>query len=93
MRTFVAREKDKLRRVAVIATMNAGGATNAFAEVADILGHGVMRRMAIHARAIEDGSGTGDLIDFGAALQPGAAGEPQRQAAWTDPEVRPGAAR
>jgi hypothetical protein len=93
MRTFVAREKDKLRRVAVIATMNAGGATNAFAEVADILGHGVMRRMAIHARAIEDGSGTGDLIDFGAALQPGAAGEPQRQAAWTEPEVRPGAAR
>ena len=34
MRTFVQREKDAIRRVAVISTMNSGGASNALAEIA-----------------------------------------------------------
>jgi len=68
MRSFVARYRDHLPRAAVIATMNSGGATNVFREVADILGHGLVRGAAFKARALEDGSSTGDLLDFGKGL-------------------------
>ena len=76
MRSFVALRKDGLPRVAVIATMNAGGAINAYAEVAHLLGHAPVASAAFVQREIEDGSGTTRLLDFGDALEGGAAAEP-----------------
>ncbi|MFC5499365.1 flavodoxin [Caenimonas terrae] len=70
MRSFVAIHRERLQRVAVIATMNAAGASNAFAEIARLLGRPPVRCIALLARSIEDGSGTGELLDFGAALEP-----------------------
>lgn len=87
MRSFVAREREALRRVAVISTMNSGGASNAVAEIAHLLGHDVVvDAAAFKAREIEDGSGTGRLLAFGDALQPGsAASQPARQPARAAP--------
>ena len=86
MRSFVARQRESLRRVAVITTMNSGGASNAVAEIAHLLGHDVIHTAAFTAREIEDGSGTGRLLAFGDALVPGStATQPARQAAWTAP--------
>lgn len=87
MRSFVARERLALRRVAVISTMNSGGASNAVAEIAHLLGHDVViDAAAFTAREIEDGSGTGRLLAFGEGLQPGsAASQPARQPAWAAP--------
>ncbi len=86
MRSFVAEEKEVLRRVAVISTMNSGGASNAVGEVAQMLGHGIIESAAFTSREIEDGTGTGRLIEFGDALQPGStASQPARRPAWTAP--------
>lgn len=87
MRSFVHRESEVLRRVAVVSTMNSGGASNAVAEVARMLTKGVVvDSAAFTAREIEDGSGTGRLLAFGDALQPGSrASQPARQRAWTAP--------
>lgn len=87
MRSFVAREKAALRRVAVVCTMGGGGASNGIGEVAQLLGHGaVVQAAAFTAREIEDGSGTARLLDFGDALQRGATSSPPSgQPAWTAP--------
>ncbi|WP_332824723.1 flavodoxin family protein [Ramlibacter sp.] len=87
MRSFVARERDAMRRVAVVSTMNSGGASNAVAEVARMLAGGVViDAAAFTAREIEDGSGTARLLAFGDALQPGSrTSPPARQPAWTAP--------
>jgi hypothetical protein len=86
MRSFVVQHKDTLHRVAVIATMNAAGASNAFGEIARLLGHGLVDAAAFKAREIEDGSGTARLLAFGDALQPGStASQPARKPAWTAP--------
>ncbi len=86
MRTFVVRHREALRHVAVISTMNAGGATNALAEIARILHHGIVDAAVFTAREIEDGSGTARLLAFGDALQPGSRDtQPAREPAWTGP--------
>lgn len=86
MRSFVARHRATLGRVAAIATMNSGGATNAFGEIAHLLGHALVDAAAFTAREIEDGSGTASLLAFGDALQPGStASQPVRRPAWTAP--------
>lgn len=86
MRSFVAHEGEDLRRVAVVSTMNSGGASNAVGEIAHLLGHGVIDAAAFTAREIEDGSGTARLLAFGDGLQPGStASQPARPAAWTAP--------
>ena len=86
MRSFVVHHKDTLQRVAVIVTMNAAGASNAFGEIARLLGHGLVDAAAFKAREIEDGSGTARLLAFGDALQPGStASQPTRKPAWTAP--------
>lgn len=87
MRSFVARQKRALRRVAVVCTMGSGGASNAIAEVARLLTHGVVvASAAFTARTIEDGSATGPLLAFGESLQPGSAASQARRApAWTAP--------
>jgi hypothetical protein len=86
MRSFVFRHKEALRRVAVISTMNAGGASNAVGEIAHLLGHGIVAADAFTGREIEDGSGTARLLAFGDALLPGSASsQPVRPPAWTAP--------
>jgi hypothetical protein len=83
MRSFVAHHRGELRRVAVISTMNSGGASNAVGEIARLLGHGVVHADAFTAREIEDGSGTDRLIAFADALLPGStATQPTHQPAW-----------
>ncbi len=86
MRGFVVRHREALRRVAVISTMNSGGASNAVAEIARLLGHGIVDAAAFTAREIEDGSGTARLLAFGDALQPGSRDtQPVREPAWRAP--------
>lgn len=84
MRSFVVRYRDQLPRVAVLATMNAGGATNAYAEVAQVLGHAPVACAAFLQREIEDGSATTRLLEVGDGLA-GAAGQPVTQTARTAP--------
>lgn len=84
MRSFVASHKDALRRVAAIATMESAGASNAFGEIAHLLGHGLIEAAAFRVREIEDGSGTARLLSFGDALLPrSTASQPLRQPACT----------
>lgn len=83
MRSFVAGQRDQLHRVAVIATMNAGGATNAFAEVASLLGQAPVACAAFLQREIDDGSGTSRLLGFGDALAAGGAAGTVAQPART----------
>jgi hypothetical protein len=86
MRSFVAAHKEVLRRVAVVSTMDSGGATNAVSEIAQLLGHGIVAATAFTTREIAGGSGTARLLAFGDALQPGSRFEqPARQPAWTAP--------
>lgn len=86
MRSFVVRNKDALRRVAVVSTMNSGGASNAVAEIAGLLGHGVVDAAAFTSREIEDGSGTARLLAFCDALRPRSRAEQStRKPAWTVP--------
>ena len=70
MRSFVARHREALRHVAVILTMGAGGASNAVAEIAHVLGHGPILVRTFTAHEVEDGSGTGRLLDFADELLP-----------------------
>lgn len=83
MRSFVDQRREQLHRVAVIATMGSGGATNAFAEVAQLLGHPPVATAAFLQREIDDGSGTARLLQVGDALDRDAA--PDAHPAWTAP--------
>lgn len=73
MRSFIASNRDALRRVAVISTMGSAGASNAVAEIAHVLGRPPILTDAFTTREIEDGSGTARLLAFGERLQPGSA--------------------
>lgn len=79
MRSFVAARREALRRVAVILTMGAGGASNAVAEISHVLGHAPILVGAYTAQEIEIGSGTARLLAFGDELLPPSA---QKQAAF-----------
>ena len=71
MRSFVAEHGAQLRRVAAVVTMGSEGASNAFAEIAHLLGHPPIASAAFLQREIEDGSATERLLAFGDQLQPG----------------------
>jgi hypothetical protein len=77
MRTFIAAHRAGLRRVAVISTMGSAGASNAVAEIGQVLGHAPILAEAFTTREIDDGSGTGRLVAFGDRLLPGSA--PRRE--------------
>jgi hypothetical protein len=70
MRSFVAANRETLRRVAVLLTTGAGGASNAVAEIAQVLGHPPILARAFTLQEIEGGSGTGRLLDFADELVP-----------------------
>lgn len=71
MRTFLTLHRGHLQRVAVVSTMNAGGASNAVAEVARLVGRPPVLAEAFLQREIDDGSGTGRAIAFGDRLLSG----------------------
>lgn len=84
MRTFLAEHRSRLPRVAAIVTMNAGGATNALADISHVLGHAPIACASFLQRQLVDGSATGKLLEFGDVLQPGAAPEqPPAASGWT----------
>lgn len=70
MRSFVAAHREALRRVAVILTMGSGGASNAVAEIAHVLGHAPILVGAFTSQEVEGGSGTARLLAFGDELVP-----------------------
>lgn len=76
MRSFIAENADQVRRVAVICTMGSEGASNAFAEVARLLGRAPVASASFLQREVDDGSCTGRLLVFGDALQPGSRDQP-----------------
>lgn len=59
--------------VVCISTMGSAGASNALAEIAQVLGRAPILADAFTTREIEDGSGTARLIAFGDRLLPGSA--------------------
>lgn len=71
MRSFVMQQRRKLQRVAVVSTMGGAGASNAVAEIAQILGRAPVLAEAFTQASIEDGSSTGRLLALGDALQTG----------------------
>lgn len=85
MRSFLLQHRPHLPRVAAIITMNAGGASNALADIAHVLGHPPIASASFLQREIEDGSATGKLIEFGNVLQPGSAATRAPQPAWRGP--------
>lgn len=74
MRSFIAAHRAALRRVAVVVTMNSGGASNAVAEIADVLGRAPILVATFRSREVEDGSSTGRLLAFGDELLPASTG-------------------
>lgn len=70
MRSFVAERRGALRRVAVLSTMGSGGASNALAEIARLLGHPPVAAAALSARDFADGNWTARLEAFGEELLP-----------------------
>lgn len=70
MRSFVAARRDALRHVALVFTMGFGGASNAVAEVAQLVGRAPILVGTFTAREVETGTGTSRLLAFGSALLP-----------------------
>ena len=87
MRTFLHVHKRDMKRVAVVCTEGAAGASNAFEEVARVLGKAPVATATFLQREIEDGSCTERLLEFGEALQPGSAAK--QPAARPAPTIQP----
>ena len=88
MRSFVARYRQALRRVAVVLTMGFGGASNAVAEIARALGRAPVLVGTFTQQEVEAGEGTSRLLAFGDELLPASAQEQVR----FQPAARMGAA-
>jgi len=69
MRSFVARRRDHLPRVAVVSVMGGQGAPNAEAEVAKLTGRSPLLSTALTMREVDDGSFAPRLQAFGAAVK------------------------
>jgi hypothetical protein len=80
MRPLVRDHASGLQRVAVISVMGGQGATNAFAEIDQIVGRPPILSTAFTARAVDDGSYASGLEVFGRAV---------RDNAKTDNAMRP----
>jgi hypothetical protein len=70
MRSFVAARREALRHVAVIFTMGFGGASNAVAEIAHVLGHAPVLVGTFTQQEVETGDGTSRLLALGDRLLP-----------------------
>lgn len=80
MRTFVHDHAAGLRRVAVISVMGGRGATNAFAEIDQLLGRPPELSTSFTAHEVDDGSYSSGLEVFGRAV---------RDSTQKDESVRP----
>lgn len=69
MRSFVRDRAAGLKRVAVISVMGGQGATNAFAEIDQILGRPPILSTSFTAREVDDGSYSSGLEVFGNAVR------------------------
>lgn len=69
MRSFVRDHASGLKRVAVISVMGGQGATNAFAEIEQILGRPPILSTSFTAREVDDGSYSSSLEVFGSAVR------------------------
>jgi menaquinone-dependent protoporphyrinogen IX oxidase len=69
MRSFVRDHAPGLKRVAVISVMGGQGATNAFSEIDQILGHPPVLSTSFTAREVDDGSYSSGLEVFGSAVR------------------------
>ena len=68
MRSFVRDHAPGLKRVAAISVMGGQGATNAFAEIDQILGRPPILSTAFTAREVDNGSYSTGLAAFGSAV-------------------------
>lgn len=90
MRSFVAAHRGSLPRVAVLTTMGSGGASNAVAEVARLLGHAPIAAAALSAKDFAGGNWTDRLDAFGEELVPAStATQRHLEPAWHADPPRP----
>lgn len=68
MRSFVARQRDRLPDVAVLSVMGGQGAPNAVAEIGKLLGRSPVLSSAVTMREVDDGSCAARLRAFGTAI-------------------------
>jgi hypothetical protein len=68
MRSFVARQRQRLPDVAVLSVMGGQGASNAAAEIADLLGRAPILSSSVTMREVDDGSCAARLQAFGTAV-------------------------
>jgi hypothetical protein len=83
MRSFVANEKEHLRRIAVLTTMGGRGGSNAVAEIAALAGRDPVLSEAVTARAVADGSCAQGVEAFAKSVERSGPGEPVRPAMWS----------
>ena len=69
MRSFVARQRDRLPDVAVLSVMGGQGAPNAAAEIGRMLGRAPILSAAVTQREADDGSCAARLQAFGNAVR------------------------
>src|SRR3569832_666408 len=69
MRSFVAQQRGRIGRVAVLITMGALGASNAFAEVGKLLGRDPVVSEVVVAREVDDGSCAQAVNEFGTNVE------------------------
>lgn len=80
MRSFVAKEKEHLPRIAVLTTMGGRGGSNAVAEIAGVAGRDPVLSEVVTAREVEDGSCAQAVATFAKAVETSGPGEPLRPA-------------
>jgi len=68
MRSFIARQRDRLPDVAVLSVMGGQGAPNAVAEIGNLLGRAPILSSAVTMREVDDGSCAARLQAFGTAI-------------------------
>jgi flavodoxin len=69
MRSFVRDHATGLKRVAIISVMGGKGATNAFAEIEQILGYPPILSTSFTTREVDDGIYSSGLAAFGGAVR------------------------
>lgn len=87
MRSFAASNRAWIKRAAVLTTMGGRGASNAVAEIAQILGKDPVLTEVVTAREVGDGSCAAAVEAFGKALQVPADAPPVRPVTWSPEAV------
>jgi hypothetical protein len=83
MRSFLRDKRDRIVRAAVFSTMGGRGASNAVAEIANILGRDPIVAEVATARDVEDGSCAAAAEAFGNSVALPGDATPARPAVWS----------